>query len=103
MFKVKKGDLVQIIKGKDRGKKGKVLSVFTGSNRALVEGLNFVKKHRRQRSQEDKGGIISIEAPISISNLMPFCKSCAKPVRAGFMVDNDKNKVRFCKGCKQPI
>ncbi|MFH0935898.1 MAG: 50S ribosomal protein L24 [Candidatus Omnitrophota bacterium] len=103
MFKIKKGDTVQIIAGKDRGKKGKVLELLPEGRRALVEGLNLVKKHKRQTRQDQQGGIVSIEAPLSISNLMVLCRQCNRPVRVGFTVLKDGSKSRFCKSCKEGI
>lgn len=103
MFKIRKGDTVQVIKGKDAGKKGKVITIFTENSKALVEGLNLVKKHKRQTRQEQKGGIVSIEAPISVSNLMLFCSHCSNPARVGFKVSGDGVKSRFCKSCKEVI
>jgi large subunit ribosomal protein L24 len=103
MQKIRKGDIVQAVRGKDKGKKGKVLEVFTSTGRLLVEGVNLVKKHRRQRRQEEKGGIVSIESPISVANVMLVCKACAKPVRVGFSVLKDSTKVRVCKACKEAV
>jgi len=103
VFKIRKGDLVQVIKGKDAGKRGKVLKVYPGQGRVIVEGVNFLKKHKRRTQQDQQGGIVSIEAPLAISNLMLVCKSCSKPVRVGFMVQQDGSKVRFCKSCKEVI
>ncbi len=103
MQKIKKNDIVQIIKGKDRGKKGKVINLIEGGSRALVEGLNLAKKHKRQSRQDQKGGIISIEMPLSISNLMVICKSCSKPSRLGINVSKDGTKSRFCKACKEAL
>lgn len=103
MYKIRKGDIAQIIKGKDSGKKGKVLEVLPGARSVLVEGLNLVKKHKRQTRQDQQGGIISIEAPINISNAMLFCKQCDRPVRAGFTILKDGTKSRFCKNCKGAI
>ncbi len=103
MFKIKKGDMVEVIKGKDRGKKGKVLSVFPASNRAIVEGINFVKKHKRRTREDDKGGIVPIEMPISITNLMFFCKNCNRGRRVGFTILKDGTKTRFCKNCKEAL
>jgi len=103
MFKIKKGDTVQIIAGKDKGKKGKVLGLLPEGRRALVEGLNLVKKHKRQTRQDQQGGIVSVEAPLSISNLMLFCKQCNRPVRVGITVLKDGTKSRFCKSCKEGI
>ena len=103
MQKIKKNDIVQVIAGKDKGKKGKVINVISSTQRALVEGLNLAKKHKRQNRQDQKGGIISIEMPISVSNLMVVCKSCSKPSRLGIMVQKDGTKSRFCKACKEVI
>lgn len=103
MFKIKKGDTVEVTKGKDRGKKGKVLKVFPLNNRAIVEGINFVKKHKRRTREDDKGGIIAIETPISLTNLMLFCKNCNRGRRVGFTILKDGTKSRFCKNCKEAI
>jgi large subunit ribosomal protein L24 len=103
MQKIKKGDIVQAVKGKDKGKKGKVLNVFLGTGRALVEGLNLAKKHKRQSSQDQKGGIISIEMPISLSNIALVCKSCNRPVRVGFTILKDGTKSRICRSCKEAV
>ena len=103
MQKIRKGDIVQVTKGKDKGKKGKVINVYSERCRALVEGINLAKKHKRQSSQDQKGGIISIEMPLSISNLMVFCKSCSKPSRLGVTILKDGTKSRFCKACKEAV
>jgi large subunit ribosomal protein L24 len=99
MLKIKKGDMVQVMKGKDAGKKGKVLMVFRASKRILVEGLNFHKKHRKQTRQDQQGGIINIEAPIAVGNLMVVCKNCNVPSRIGFQTTKDNVKNRICKKC----
>ena len=103
MYKIRKGDTVQITKGKDAGKKGKVLALLSEGERALVEGLNMVKKHKRQTRQDQQGGIVSIEMPISIANLQFVCKHCNRPTRVGFSVLKDGTKVRICKSCKEAI
>jgi len=103
MQKIKKGDIIQAIKGKDKGKKGKVLSVSLETGRALVEGLNLAKKHKRQSSQDQKGGIISIEMPISVSNIALVCKSCNRAVKVGFTISKDGTKSRICRSCKEVI
>ncbi len=103
MQKIKKNDIVQVIKGKDKGKQGKVISVIEGNRRAIVEGLNLAKKHKRQSRQDQKGGIISIEMPVSVANLMVFCKHCSKPSRTGSMTLKDGTKSRFCKACKEAL
>jgi large subunit ribosomal protein L24 len=103
MYKIRKGDTVQITKGKDKGKKGRVLFLLSEGKRALVEGLNMVKKHKRQTRQDQQGGIVSIETPINISNLQFVCKHCNRAVRLGFSVLKDGTKTRICKNCKEPI
>ncbi|MBN1913831.1 MAG: 50S ribosomal protein L24 [Candidatus Omnitrophica bacterium] len=103
MFKIKKGDIVQVIKGDDKGKKGKVLRVLLDSKRAIVEGVNLVKKHKRRTQQDQQGGVVSIETPISISSLMLFCKQCNNPRRSGFLVLKDGTKSRICKSCKEVL
>lgn len=103
MFKIKKDDTVGVIKGKDIGKKGKVLKILLDRNKAIVEGINLVKKHRRQTRQDQPGGIVSLEAPISISNLMFVCKHCNRPARVGFKVLTDGTKSRVCKACNEVV
>jgi len=103
MQKIRKGDLVQVAKGKDNGKKGKVITIFHDTQRVLVEGLNLAKKHKRQTRQDQTGGIVSIEMPISVSNLMVVCKHCNKPSRIGFNLLKDGTKSRICKACKEAI
>lgn len=103
MLKIRKGDTIQVVKGKDAGKKGKVLQLLHENARALVEGVNLVKKHKRATRQDQKGGIVSIEAPLSISNIMLLCKHCGRPARVGFKKLNDGIKSRFCKACKEVI
>ncbi len=103
MLKIKKGDIVASIKGKDRGKKGKVIEVLSAESRVLIEGINLVKKHKRRTQQDQKGGIVSIERPISIANVMVVCKHCNKPTRIGFKALPDGAKSRFCKSCKETL
>lgn len=103
MLKIRKGDTIQVIKGKDAGKKGRVLRILSDKSHALVEGINLVKKHKRQTRQDQTGGIISIEAPISVSNLMFLCKHCNRGVKIEFKVLADGTKSRLCKLCKEVI
>ena len=92
--KIKKDDLVQVITGKDKGKTGKVLSVATKNNKVLVEGVNMVSKHSKPSMTNQQGGIIEMEAPIDLSNVMYVHKG--KPVRIGFQGEK-KDKVRVAK------
>ncbi|MFH0738621.1 MAG: 50S ribosomal protein L24 [Candidatus Omnitrophota bacterium] len=103
MQKIRKGDTVEVIKGEDKGKKGKVLAILFAGRRALVEGINLVKKHKRKTQQDQQGGVVSIEAPISLSNLALFCKRCNSAVRAGFSKLADGTKTRICKACKEDL
>lgn len=103
MLKIRRGDMVQVIKGKDKGKKGKIIKVFLQEKRALVEGINMLKKHKRRTRDDQKGGIISIESPLSVSNIMLICKNCGRAARVGMKFLEDKSKARFCKACKEVI
>ena len=103
MYKIKRNDTVQVIAGKDRGKRGKILHLFPNDNRAIVEGINLVKKHQRRTQQDQQGGITQIPLPIHLSNLLIICKNCNKPTRIGFMSSKDGTKSRMCRKCKEPI
>lgn len=105
MLKIKKNDTVKILTGKDRGKTGKVLAVYQGrgEKRVLVQGLNFVKKHTRRTREDQQGGVVQKESPVSISNLMIVCQKCGKATRIGFSNLSDGTKVRICRKCKELI
>ncbi len=100
-YKLKKDDLVQVIAGKEKGKSGKILKIDREKGKVLVAGLNMVKKARKPRRQGEKGGIVDIEAPIDISNVMIVCKKCG-PTRIGIEGTGDK-KVRKCKKCGEVL
>ncbi len=93
-MKIKKGDTVKVIAGKDKDKEGKVVSVDKKNGRVLVEGINKITKHEKPSAANQNGGIIQKEAPIDISNVMYVHKG--KPTRIGFKIENGK-KVRFAK------
>lgn len=100
MLHVKKDDQVVVLAGKDQGKTGKVLRVFPEKNRAVVENVNFIRRHTRQNPQRNiKGGVVEREAPIHLSNLQVICRECNKPTRVGLAVLSDGKKVRVCKKC----
>jgi large subunit ribosomal protein L24 len=104
MSKIKKNDIVKILAGRDSGKSGKVLTVFPKKMKALVQGINMVKKHsRRQSNDQQQGGIIHKESAIDISNLMLICQKCSRAARIGFSKLSDGTKVRICKKCKEII
>ncbi len=101
MAKIKNGDTVQVLAGRDKGKIGKVLKVFPKTGRGVVENIQFVKKHTRPNPQKNiKGGIVEKEGSLSLSNLMVVCKECGKPARLGYRILDDQRKVRFCKKCQ---
>ena len=93
-FKIKKGDTVKVIAGKDKDKEGKVISVDRKKNRVLVEGINKITKHEKPSVANQNGGIVQKEAPIDASNVMYVHKG--KATRIGFKIEKDK-KVRFAK------
>ncbi len=101
--KIRKNDEVQVLTGKDRGRRGSVRSVLVKKERALVTGINMVKRHRRSTNPQQPSGIIDMEAPIALSNLAVVCKSCGKAARVGFRLLEDDRKVRFCKRCDEAI
>ena len=96
-LKIRKDDTVQVIAGKDKGKRGAVVRVIAKKDAVIVSGINMVKKAMRKRSQQDQGGIAEIEAPLNISNVAIVCKKCG-PTKIGFKIDGDK-KIRVCRKC----
>ncbi|MFQ6122180.1 MAG: 50S ribosomal protein L24 [Dehalococcoidales bacterium] len=102
-MKIRKNDSVLVIAGKDRGKKGKVRFAYPKKQRVLVEGINFIKKHSRARGQVRQAGIIDLEAPIHVSNVMLLCNKCNHPTRIGFRFLEDGRKVRICRSCNEVI
>lgn len=101
-MRIKKGDTVLIISGKDKGRKGKVLEAFPKNNKIVVEGMNIIKKHRRPRNEREKGQVVELSKPINVSNVKLICPKCSKPVRIGYKVA-EKAKYRVCKKCKQEL
>lgn len=96
-FKIRKDDTVEIIAGKDKGKRGSVVRVLRDKDRVIVSGTNLVKKAMKKRSQQDRGGIVEVEAPLHISNVAIVCKKCGA-TRIGYKLDGDK-KFRVCRKC----
>lgn len=101
MQKIRKGDNVQIILGKDQGKSGTIQRVLDDGNKAVILGLNISKRHVRKQGQV-KGGVIDLSKPVDISNLMLVCPNCKKMTRVGFKIE-DKEKFRICRKCKKEI
>ncbi len=95
--KIKKGDRVQVLTGRDKGKRGEVIAVMPTENRALVQGVNVVKRHRKAQGLNQPGGIQEKEAPIHLSNLALIDPKSDKPTRVGFRILEDGKKVRVAK------
>ncbi|MFC4620254.1 50S ribosomal protein L24 [Camelliibacillus cellulosilyticus] len=99
---VKKGDKVQVISGKDKGKQGVILAAYPKNQRVLVEGVNIVKKHAKPSQANPQGGIIDMEAPIHVSNVMPLDPKTNEPTRVGYKVVDGK-KIRIAKKSGEPL
>lgn len=97
-MKVKKGDRVEVLAGKDLGKRGEITRVLPTADRVIVDGANRAKKHQKATRSTMQGGIIDKEMPIHVSNVGLVCSSCDKPVRVGYRL-TDGNKVRICRKC----
>jgi large subunit ribosomal protein L24 len=97
-FRIKQGDTVQVIQGKESGKKGKVLRVLEAQDRVIVERVNFIKRHVRPSKKLPQGGVIEREASMHISNVQMVCPSCGKAARVGVRKEGD-TRVRYCKKC----
>jgi large subunit ribosomal protein L24 len=102
-MKIHKDDQVLVITGKDRGKKGKVRFAHPREQRVIVEGINFIKKHSKARGAARQAGIIDLEAPLHISNVMLVCGKCNQPTRIGYRRLDDGRKVRFCRNCQEVV
>ena len=102
-MKIRKNDTVLVIAGKDKGKKGKVRFAYPKGQRLLVEGINFIKRHAKARGSTRQAGIIDLEAPIHVSDVMLFCSKCNHPTHVGFRFLEDGRKVRICRSCREVI
>ncbi|MFM7225679.1 MAG: 50S ribosomal protein L24 [Actinomycetota bacterium] len=99
MSRLRKGDEVEVIAGKDLGKRGTVSRVFRETDRVIVDGIHIVKRHTKPRGQVMQGGIIDKELPIHVSNVALVCKKCG-PTRAGVRVGSDGTRTRICRKCE---
>ncbi len=102
-MKIRKNDNVLVITGKDRGKKGKVRFAYPRKKQVIVEGVNFIKKHSKARGAVRQAGIIDLEAPLDVSNVMLVCSKCNKPSRIGMRRLEDGRRVRFCRSCQEVL
>lgn len=101
-MKLKRGDEVLIVRGKDKGKKGKIEKVFTKEEMVLVPGVNLYKRHYKSRMQNKPSEIIEITKPFPVGNVSLICPNCHKETRIGYKIDN-KEKVRICRKCNKKI
>ena len=102
-LKIKKGDTVLVVSGRERGKSGKVTRVAPDHRHLFVERLNVVKRHQKPRGPRGGGGIVEKEAPLPISNVMYLCGKCNEPVRVGRKQLEDGRRVRVCRACGEQI
>ena len=102
-MKIRKNDIVQVMTGEERGKRGKVLSVDLEQGRILVEGVNYIWKHMRRSQQHPHGARIQKEAPIRVANLAVMCPACSKPTKVAMKKLESGDKVRICKKCRAEV
>ncbi|HET9602466.1 MAG TPA: 50S ribosomal protein L24 [Acidimicrobiales bacterium] len=98
-LKIKKGDRVRVLTGKDRGHEGQVMRVIPSTGKVIVDGANVAKKHQRATKATMQGGIIDKDMPLPVANVALLCPSCGKATRVGFTIDKDGTKARICKKC----
>jgi large subunit ribosomal protein L24 len=98
-LKIKKGDRVRVLTGKDRGKDGNVTRVLPAAGKVIVDGVNVAKKHQKATRATMQGGIIDKDMPLPVANVAILCPSCGKPTRVGYKFDGDGTKARVCKKC----
>ena len=99
---VKKGDTVIVISGKDKGKKGKILTAMPKDSKVIVEGINIATKHQKPRNEKQAGGLLKIPTALNACKVMRVCPSCGKPTRTAYKIE-DGIKVRVCKHCNETI
>jgi large subunit ribosomal protein L24 len=100
---LKVNDQVEVIAGKDKGRVGKILKIYTKNDKALVERINMIKRHTKARAAGQEGQIVEKEAPIHVSNLMLVCPKCTNTVRVANKTLDDGSKVRVCKKCSESV
>ena len=102
-MKIRRGDTVLVISGRDKGKKGKVRRTLPDKRRVLVDGVNMIKRHMRAQAGVRQAGIVEREASLRVSNVMLVCNRCDKPTRVGFRLLEEGKKVRICRSCHEVI
>jgi large subunit ribosomal protein L24 len=98
-LKIRKGDRVRVLSGKDKGKEGEVMRSLPREGKVIVDGVNVARKSQRPTRSTQQGGIIDKDMPIQVSNVALVCPSCGKPTRVGFKIDASGTKARVCKKC----
>jgi len=100
---IKKGDMVQILSGDERGKKGKVLDVSPSEGKVIIEARNHVKKHVKPKKAGERGGIVNAESAMYASKVAVICSRCNKPARVGYEIDDEGIKTRICRSCGKTL
>ena len=98
-MKIKKGDRVRVLTGKDRGKEGAVMRAIPEKGKVVVDGVNIAKRHQRATRATTQGGIIDKDMPIPVANVAIICSACDKATRVGYRFDDQKRKIRICRKC----
>jgi large subunit ribosomal protein L24 len=98
-LKIRKGDRVRVLSGKDKGKEGEVMRAMPRDGKVIVEGVNIARKSQRPTRTTQQGGIIDKDMPIQVSNVALVCPACGKPTRVGYKIDASGSKARVCKKC----
>ena len=102
-MKIRKGDQVRVLQGKDRGKEGRVAFAHPATGKVIVDGVNTAKRHTKPRSAEKPGGIITKDMPLDVSNVAIVCSSCGKATRVGYRFDPNGTKLRVCRKCNADL
>ena len=102
-MKLKKGDRVRVLQGKDRGKEGDIMRALPAEGKVIVDGVNVAKKHQRPTRATMQGGIIDKDMPVPVSSVAIVCPGCGKPTRVGYRIDDRNVKVRICRKCKADL
>jgi large subunit ribosomal protein L24 len=102
-MKIRKGDRVKVLTGKDRGKEGNVMRAMPRERKVIVDGVNVAKKHQAPTRSTQQGGIIDKDMPIPVANVALICPSCGKPTRVGYKFDASGGKIRICRKCEGEI
>jgi large subunit ribosomal protein L24 len=102
-MKIRKGDNVRVLQGKDRGKEGRVAFALPAEGKVIVDGINTAKRHTKPRSAQQPGGIITKDMPLDVSNVAIVCPGCGKATRVGYRFEPDGTKVRVCRKCESDL